>query len=66
MLRNAPIVILDEATSSLDVQSEMSIYKNLKKLGITLIVISHRISTICDSDMVYYIRKGEIREKRNT
>ena len=63
IVRAPSVLILDEATSSLDVQSEMSIYKNLKKLGITLIVISHRISTICDSDMVYYIRKGEIREK---
>ena len=62
LIRNPQILILDEATSSLDIQNEMEIHRNLKKLGITLLVISHRLSTIVDSDMIYYMRNGRIQE----
>ena len=64
ILRNAPILILDEATSSLDSQSESLIQDALTKLmkGKTVIVIAHRLSTIIKMDRIVYIDKGSIVE----
>ena len=62
LIRNPQILILDEATSSMDIQNEMQIHNNLRRLGITLLVISHRLSTIIDSDIIYYIESGMIQE----
>lgn len=64
ILRNAPILILDEATSSLDSQSESLIQDALTKLmkGKTVIVIAHRLSTIIKMDRIVYIDKGSIIE----
>ena len=63
LIRNPQILILDEATSSMDIQNEIQIHSNLRRLGITLLVISHRLSTIIDSDMIYYIENGMIQER---
>lgn len=54
ILKNAPIVILDEATSSLDSRSEVLVQEGIKKLlkGRTSIIIAHRLSTIADADKV--------------
>ena len=64
ILKNAPILILDEATSSLDSQSEALIQDALKKLiqGKTTIVIAHRLSTIRQMDRIVVIEKGKIVE----
>lgn len=64
ILRNAPILILDEATSSLDSHSENLIQDALDKLmkNKTVIVIAHRLSTIVKMDRIVYIDKGEIIE----
>lgn len=58
------ILILDEATSSVDTQTEMLIQKALKKLlaGRTSIIIAHRLSTIKGVDRIVVIHKGKIRE----
>ena len=65
ILRNAPILILDEATSSLDSQSESLIQDALDKLmkNKTVIVIAHRLSTIVKMDRIIYIDKGRIIEE---
>jgi ATP-binding cassette subfamily B protein len=64
ILKNAPILVLDEATSSLDSESEVLIQDALKKLieGKTTIVIAHRLSTIRQMDRIIVIERGEIVE----
>lgn len=67
ILKKAPILILDEATSSLDSESEALIQDALKKLikGKTAIVIAHRLSTIKEMDRIIVIEKGKIIEEGN-
>ncbi|WP_072912017.1 ABC transporter ATP-binding protein [Desulforamulus aeronauticus] len=62
MLKNAPIVILDEATAYTDPENEAVIQAAVAKLvaGKTLIVIAHRLSTITDSDKIVVIENGAI------
>jgi subfamily B ATP-binding cassette protein MsbA len=64
ILKNAPILILDEATSHLDTESEMLVQKALANLmaGRTVIVIAHRLSTIRRADKIVVLEKGRIRE----
>jgi len=61
-LKKSKIILLDEATSSLDSETEEKIQKALKKLtsNKTTIVIAHRLSTILNSDTIYVVDKGEI------
>ena len=62
ILKKSPIILLDEATSSLDADTENKIQKAINFLtkGKTTIVIAHRLSTILNSDKIYVIDKGEI------
>jgi subfamily B ATP-binding cassette protein MsbA len=64
LLKNAPILILDEATSHLDTESEMLVQKALANLmeHRTVIVIAHRLSTIRRADKIVVLEKGHIRE----
>ncbi len=64
ILRNSPILILDEATSHLDTESEMLVQKALANLmsGRTVIVIAHRISTIRSADKIVVLDRGRIVE----
>lgn len=65
ILKDAPILVLDEATSSLDSESERYIQDALKKLmqGRTTIVIAHRLSTIMQMDRIVVIEDGKITEE---
>ena len=64
MLKDAPIVILDEATSYTDPESEEVIQSALSRLtaGKTLIVIAHRLSTIADADRIFLIHDGRVED----
>jgi len=65
ILKNAPILVLDEATSSLDSQSEVLIQDALNNLmkGKTVIVIAHRLSTIQKMDRIIVVEEGKILEQ---
>ena len=64
MLKNADIIILDEATAYTDPENEALIQRSVAKLvqGKTLIVIAHRLSTVRNADCIYVINNGEIEE----
>lgn len=65
LVRNAPILILDEATSSLDNESEAAVQKALDKAmnGRTVLVIAHRLSTIAKADKIVVMETGKVVEE---
>ncbi len=67
ILKKSPIILLDEATSSLDAETENKIQKAISYLtkGRTTIVIAHRLSTILNSDKIYVIEKGSVVDEGN-
>lgn len=67
ILADPKILILDEATSSVDTRTEMNIQKAMNELmaGRTSFVIAHRLSTIKDADLILVMNKGDIIEKGN-
>ena len=64
MLKDSPIIILDEATSYIDPENEVSIQRAISKLakGKTLIIIAHRLNTIKDVDKIFIVYKGRIQD----
>ena len=64
-LKNAPILILDEATSQLDAESERLIHDSLKELmaGRTTLIIAHRLSTVRDADKIVVLDEGRVVEQ---
>jgi ATP-binding cassette subfamily B protein len=67
MIQNAPMLILDEATSSVDTRTEVLIQEAMDKLmaGRTSIVIAHRLSTIKNADLILVMKDGDIIESGN-
>jgi len=65
VLRDKPILILDEATASVDVETDRLIQEAMDEImkGRTTIIIAHRLSTIKKADMIYVLKDGEVAEK---
>ncbi|MCH9695348.1 MAG: ABC transporter ATP-binding protein/permease [Gammaproteobacteria bacterium] len=65
VLKNAPVVLLDEATSSLDIETEQGVMRSLRKLcaGRTTLTIAHRLATIVNSDEILVMLQGKIAER---
>ncbi|MDR2743323.1 MAG: ABC transporter ATP-binding protein/permease [Treponema sp.] len=65
LLKDAPVVLLDEATASLDPENEIRIQEAISALvkGRTVIVIAHRLRTIMDADKIVVLDKGEVAEE---
>lgn len=65
MIKNAPLLILDEATSSVDTRTEIQIQRAMEQLetGKTSFIIAHRLSTIKNADLILVMKDGEIVEK---
>ena len=65
VLRNPPVLVLDEATSSLDTQTEATVQAELERLaeGRTTITIAHRLSTVRDADQIVVLDRGQIVER---
>ena len=65
ILKGAPIVLLDEATSSLDVETEKGVMQALRRLceGKTTLIIAHRLSTVVDCDEILVMIEGKIAER---
>ena len=65
ILKNAPVLILDEATSHLDAISETTVREALDRLmvGRTTVVIAHRLSTVRDADAILVLDQGEVVEQ---
>ncbi len=63
LIQDTPILILDEATSAMDENTEQAIIKNLRKNNKTIIFVAHRLSTIQHCDQIYVLNKGSIVEQ---
>jgi ATP-binding cassette subfamily B protein len=65
VLKDPPILILDEATSSVDNETEAAIQRSLEKIvvGRTTIVIAHRLSTIRNADRIFVLENGQLTEQ---
>jgi subfamily B ATP-binding cassette protein MsbA len=64
LLKNPPILILDEATSSLDTESEKLVQQAIEKLMVdrTVLIIAHRLSTVVNADKIIVLKTGQIIE----
>ena len=62
MIRQPELIIFDEATSALDNQSQLSLNDTIAKLkgNKTIIIVTHNIESLANSDLIYYIEKGEV------
>ena len=67
MLNNPPVLILDEATSSIDARTELKVKRALDKMmrGKTSFIVAHRLSTIKEADIILVMKDGHIIERGN-
>jgi len=65
LAKEPTILILDEATSALDAETEAKVIQAVKNLGVTLIIVAHRLSTIRDCNEIIVLEKGKVIERGN-
>lgn len=67
LLKDAPIVLLDEATASLDVENETKIQQAISELikNKTVLIIAHRMRTVANADKIVVLKNGEVAETGN-
>ena len=58
--KDSPILLIDEGTSALDVETQKKVMANIKSLGKTTIIVAHRLETIINSDCIYLLEGGRI------
>ncbi len=65
VLKDPPVLILDEATSSVDNETEAAIQRSLERIAVgrTTIVIAHRLSTVRNADRIFVLEQGELKEQ---
>jgi ATP-binding cassette, subfamily B, bacterial len=63
LVHRPAMLVLDEATSALDSATEAQVYANLEELGLTKVVIAHRVTTIAHADVIVVMRAGEFLER---
>jgi ATP-binding cassette subfamily B protein len=65
VLKDPPVLILDEATSSVDNETEAAIQRSMERIivGRTTIVIAHRLSTVRNADRIFVLERGVLRER---
>ena len=63
LAQRPPVLVLDEATSHLDVVSEAAVERSLSELACTRIVIAHRLSTVRDADVILVLDQGRLVEQ---
>ncbi len=64
ILKNPPILVLDEATSAVDNETEAAIQRSLARISVerTVVVIAHRLSTVRHADVIHVLREGDLAE----
>ena len=65
MLADAPLLLLDEALSAVDTETESRILAHLRqaRVGRTVVIVSHRLSAVADADAIVVLREGRIAEQ---
>ena len=65
VLKNPPVLVLDEATSSVDNETEAAIQRSMEKISVgrTTIIIAHRLSTVRNADRIFVLENGQLRER---
>jgi ABC-type bacteriocin/lantibiotic exporter with double-glycine peptidase domain len=60
LVRSAPVMLLDEVTSALDMETEQRVLQNLMRRGVTTLVITHRMSVLSLSGSAYRVENGRV------